>query len=87
MAVIAAGLAMVVAPGLALAQRPLGIDVSSYQGSGVNWTSVKGCGPGLRLGQGHGRHLDHRCGFHRQREQRQGGRRLHGRLSLLPTRN
>ncbi len=28
----------------ALAQRPLGIDVSSYQGSGVNWTSVKNSG-------------------------------------------
>src|SRR5215813_13468396 len=24
--------------------RPLGIDVSSYQGSGVNWTSVKNSG-------------------------------------------
>jgi hypothetical protein len=28
----------------ALAQRPLGIDVSSYQGGGINWTSVKGAG-------------------------------------------
>ena len=29
--------------GRALAQRPLGIDVSDYQGS-INWTSVKGAG-------------------------------------------
>src|SRR5438093_11266117 len=28
----------------ALAQRPLGIDVSSYQGSGINWSSVKSSG-------------------------------------------
>ena len=32
-----------IACGTALAQRPLGIDVSDYQGS-VNWTSVKGSG-------------------------------------------
>jgi autotransporter-associated beta strand protein len=31
-------------PGQAVAQRPLGIDVSSYQGSGVNWTNVKSSG-------------------------------------------
>src|SRR5258706_1405404 len=36
-------LAMVIGPGTALAQRPLGIDVSHYQGS-INWTSVKGSG-------------------------------------------
>jgi GH25 family lysozyme M1 (1,4-beta-N-acetylmuramidase) len=28
----------------ALAQRPLGMDVSSYQGSGINWASAKGGG-------------------------------------------
>src|SRR5438477_33983 len=28
----------------AAAQRPRGIDVSSYQGSGINWTSVKNSG-------------------------------------------
>jgi GH25 family lysozyme M1 (1,4-beta-N-acetylmuramidase) len=28
----------------AVAQRPLGIDVSSYQGSGINWGSVRGGG-------------------------------------------
>jgi autotransporter-associated beta strand protein len=28
----------------ALAQRPLGIDVSSYQGGSINWTSVKASG-------------------------------------------
>jgi GH25 family lysozyme M1 (1,4-beta-N-acetylmuramidase) len=27
-----------------LAQRPLGVDVSSYQGAGVNWSSVKASG-------------------------------------------
>src|ERR1017187_42605 len=26
------------------AQRPLGVDVSSYQGGGINWTSVKNTG-------------------------------------------
>ena len=38
------GLAIVAGPQPALAQRPLGIDVSSYQGSGVDWPSVKGSG-------------------------------------------
>lgn len=28
----------------ALAQRALGVDVSNYQGSGINWSSVKGSG-------------------------------------------
>jgi autotransporter-associated beta strand protein len=35
---------MLAGPGRALAQRPLGIDVSDYQGSSINWTSVKGAG-------------------------------------------
>lgn len=35
---------MTIAPRHANAQRPLGIDVSSYQGNSVNWTSVKGAG-------------------------------------------
>ena len=35
---------MIVGPGRALAQRPLGIDVSSYQGGSINWTSVKSSG-------------------------------------------
>jgi fibronectin-binding autotransporter adhesin len=39
--VIAAGIAAM--PECALAQRPLGIDVSSYQET-INWTSVKGAG-------------------------------------------
>jgi len=42
------GLALLVVgltcPGSALAQRPLGIDVSDYQGTSVNWTSVKNSG-------------------------------------------
>jgi autotransporter-associated beta strand protein len=37
-------LAVVAGPGRALAQRPLGIDVSDYQGTSVNWTSVKSSG-------------------------------------------
>ena len=41
-ALIAVGMAIV--PERALAQRPLGIDVSSYQGSGINWSSVKSSG-------------------------------------------
>jgi autotransporter-associated beta strand protein len=37
-------LAMAAVPDIAQAQRPLGIDVSSFQGSGVDWTSVKNSG-------------------------------------------
>ena len=36
-------LGLAVGPGRALAQRPLGIDVSDYQGS-INWSSVAGAG-------------------------------------------
>ena len=43
MAILVAGLAMLAGPGRALAQRPLGVDVSSYQGS-INWSSAKGAG-------------------------------------------
>jgi autotransporter-associated beta strand protein len=35
---------MVIGPSLSFAQRPLGIDVSSFQGGSVNWASVKGAG-------------------------------------------
>ncbi len=41
---IATGLAFAFGPGHAQAQRPLGVDVSSYQGSGINWSSVKSDG-------------------------------------------
>src|ERR1039458_4605264 len=44
MAMLDAGLGMLAGPGRALAQKTLGIDVSSYQGGGINWTSVKGAG-------------------------------------------
>lgn len=37
-------LGMVVGPGQAMAQRPLGVDVSSYQGSAYNWTLAKSQG-------------------------------------------
>jgi len=40
---VVAGL-LVLAVGTARAQRPLGIDVSSYQTSGINWTTVKNSG-------------------------------------------
>src|SRR5690348_2122973 len=43
LALIAAALALILGPGNALAQRPLGIDVSSYQGT-PNWGSIKSCG-------------------------------------------
>jgi GH25 family lysozyme M1 (1,4-beta-N-acetylmuramidase) len=43
MAPLILGLATFIGPGRALAQRPLGIDVSSYQGS-INWSSVKSSG-------------------------------------------
>src|ERR1700722_11768241 len=44
MTVIVVGLAIVVGPGQAIAQRPLGCDVSIYQGASINWTSVKSSG-------------------------------------------
>ena len=37
-------LLLALGPGRALAQRPLGIDVSHYQGSSINWTSVRTSG-------------------------------------------
>ena len=43
LAVLAAALAMVIVPVRALAQHPVGIDVSQFQGS-INWTGVKGAG-------------------------------------------
>jgi len=43
-AALAVGLAMVAAPGRALAQRPMGTDVSHYQGTGINWVNVKNAG-------------------------------------------
>jgi GH25 family lysozyme M1 (1,4-beta-N-acetylmuramidase) len=43
MAMLVLGLAMLAGPARALAQRPLGVDVSSYQGS-ITWSSAKGAG-------------------------------------------
>lgn len=40
---VVATLAMAFGPGAAMAQRPIGIDVSSYQGQ-PNWSSVRGAG-------------------------------------------
>lgn len=42
-AISGAVLALAFVPGRALAQRPVGVDVSSYQGS-INWTSVRNSG-------------------------------------------
>jgi GH25 family lysozyme M1 (1,4-beta-N-acetylmuramidase) len=44
MAMLGLGLGMLAGPGRALAQRPLGIDVSHYQGAGINWSNVKSSG-------------------------------------------
>lgn len=50
LAVVILGLGMVIGPGRVMAQRPLGIDVSSFQGSAqtpktnINWASVKSAG-------------------------------------------
>ena len=44
MVMMVCALAMVVEPGRVMAQRPLGIDVSDYQGAGINWASVKASG-------------------------------------------
>lgn len=43
-AVLGFGVGIVLGPERAQAQRPLGIDVSSYQGNKVNWTNVKSSG-------------------------------------------
>ena len=43
-AVFALGLAMLAGPGRALAQRPLGIDVSHWDGTSINWSNVKSSG-------------------------------------------
>ncbi len=42
-AILAAALTFAFGPELAQAQRPVGIDVSSYQGT-PNWSSIKSCG-------------------------------------------
>jgi len=39
-----AALVLAAGPGRALAQRPLGIDVSHWDGTGINWTNVKSSG-------------------------------------------
>ena len=44
MVVIVLGLEMWVGAGRALAQRPLGVDVSSYQGASYDWTLAKSQG-------------------------------------------
>ncbi len=43
-AAVVIGLGVMAVPGQAVAQRPIGIDVSSYQGSSINWSSVKSSG-------------------------------------------
>jgi GH25 family lysozyme M1 (1,4-beta-N-acetylmuramidase) len=43
MAMLVLGLGLLVGPGRALAQRPLGIDVSQYRGV-IDWSSVKSSG-------------------------------------------
>src|SRR5262245_8356825 len=43
LALITAALLLAFGPGRAQAQRPLGVDVSHYQGS-INWTSVHNAG-------------------------------------------
>src|ERR1700761_737917 len=42
--ICAAAMVLGLGAGHALAQRPLGVDVSDFQGSSINWTSVKGAG-------------------------------------------
>jgi autotransporter-associated beta strand protein len=44
MALLVLGLELLAGPGQAIATQPLGIDVSSYQGSSIDWSSVKGAG-------------------------------------------
>ena len=41
MAILVLGLAMLTAPERALAQRPIGIDVSDYQSASINWGTLK----------------------------------------------
>jgi GH25 family lysozyme M1 (1,4-beta-N-acetylmuramidase) len=44
MAAAACGLLLMFPASETFAQRPIGVDVSVYQGSGINWTSVKNSG-------------------------------------------
>jgi GH25 family lysozyme M1 (1,4-beta-N-acetylmuramidase) len=44
MVMMVCALEMLVGPGRVMAQRPLGVDVSDFQGSGINWASVKASG-------------------------------------------
>jgi len=44
MTAIAIGFGVVAGPGQALATQPIGVDVSSYQGGSINWSSVKSAG-------------------------------------------
>src|SRR6476660_5938692 len=43
-AAIGASLILVASNGSVFAQRPIGIDVSSYQGGSLNWNTIKGYG-------------------------------------------
>jgi GH25 family lysozyme M1 (1,4-beta-N-acetylmuramidase) len=43
-ATLTLGLMLILAPGRALAQRPLGIDVSSHEGAGIDWVGVRNSG-------------------------------------------
>src|SRR5437016_10235660 len=40
-AAILLGVMMAVGPGRAMAQRPIGIDVSDYQSASINWSALK----------------------------------------------
>src|SRR5665213_2212317 len=44
LAIIAVAFVLAFGPGRALAQRPLGVDVSNNNGGGINWGAVKGAG-------------------------------------------
>ena len=47
MAVFVLGMEMVFGPGRAMAQRPMGIDVSHWQGTGLDWPAIKNSGIGF----------------------------------------
>ena len=73
LALTGAAVALVLEPGNVFAQRPLGVDVSSFQGGGINWASVKGSGvSSFAWAKATEGVSTTDAGFHHQRKQRQG---------------
>ena len=85
---LALGLELLAGPERALAQRPIGIDVSDYQSASINWSTLKNTyGISFGWAKMFGRDLRRRVWrgkFHDLRSQCEGRRGLDRRLSLRP---